>query len=456
MTVPASSISVHIAWHPRDVPPVSDDVPVALPVQLFRLLHSDPTLLAGERCGIPTYLHAGLERSDGTAELPPPVALDREGHSVVVLLVGNALLDEQEWIDWVRAMRQAVEAEPTALLVPIALTERALGQSKMLGGLAVERVFAQQSMVERDRAVRIAVLRTIVHTLLGGTRVKVLVSHAKLDGARVAHALASYLDEVKGDAWVDVEQIESGKNFANVLERAMAEASAFVAVVSDAYATREWCRWEAQLAKQSGLSMVVLDMVTEGQRRSLPALGSVPVVRYNAPSENADEPSVSRAALVACARVMESVLTVRMIDSYFGERVRALAAHFGGTPNNWTFFGAAPDLLTVLSRQPELEISLLGVYPDPPLPAFESAVLSKVANKARLETPLSLIPELAMSPRAPGQKRSRRLRVAISISEAPAEELRQRSMGAEHVNALFMNMCGFLLAAGHKIGRAHV
>ena len=350
MNTIAPPLRVHVIWHPNDVRSTTE-TPVELPQQLFRLLHSDPALLASERSGIPVALHTGGAAPDGTTELPPTVDLSSSARSLVVLLVGDAMCDDDAWVNWVRDLRFRIEDAPTATLLPLALVERALGRTYMLGEVAAERVFDQTTRVERDRGVRIAILRTLVRMLNNDQRTRVFVSHAKADGRRVARVLADYLDELKGESWIDAEQIESGQNFRAVLNQAVDPNSVFVAIVSDAYATREWCRWEAQIAKQKGLAMVVLDMVSEGQRRGVPALANLPVIRFNAHVLAEDAP-VSAEAIVACRRVMETVLLERLNTLYFPQRVSALAAHFGEVSENWKYFSPAPDLMSLVRACP--------------------------------------------------------------------------------------------------------
>jgi hypothetical protein len=202
--------------------------------------------------------------------------------------------------------------------------------------------------------------------------------------------------------------------------------------------------------------MVVLDMVSEGQRRSLPALGNVPVVRYNPPpaaqqavnaQQAADDEAVRPAARVACRRVAEALLLERVNALFFEERSKAWARRIGRPEGGWISFSPPPDLLAIVSKKTELSEAQMGIYPDPPLPSFESELLGIVAGAGVLTTPLALASKLHDNPANP----TRPLRVAVSISNPPESELIAKALSNEHVTAVFLTLCRFLLAAGHTI-----
>jgi TIR domain len=385
----SSPLEVRIVWHPDDLV-ACESAPVSVPVQLFHTLCNDPGIPASERPAIPVRFHTSIKTEGERPRVPIEVPLDGADHVLIVALVGAAWLNDGAWLKWYQQLRRAAEPQSSVTLLPVALVASVFDFGWVFGETNCERVFDQPDVVERDRGVRIAVLRTIVRILSGGRPLKVFVSHAKADGFRVGRALAQSIDELKGHAWVDIEQIEAGQNFREVLSWAMDQDAVFVAVVSDSYSTREWCRWEAHFAKAQGLAMVVLDMVGEGQRRSLPSLGNVPVVRYNAPpTVNADEP-LTPEAHVACRRVMEAVLQERVNMAYFDCRIKLLAETFGDDPATWARFSPPPDLFTIVSRRNDLTNAVYGLYPDPPLPQFEVELLGSVARKP-LSTPLSMI-----------------------------------------------------------------
>ena len=72
----------------------------------------------------------------------------------------------------------------------------------------------------------------------------------------------------------------------------------FVAIYTDSYSSREWCRREAILAKRHGVPMLVVDCLQDKDDRAFPYLRNVPVVRMGV-----DQPE--RAGQVASALLDE-------------------------------------------------------------------------------------------------------------------------------------------------------
>lgn len=448
MTTQVQPIEVRVVWHPKDK--VKRSGAPSIPEQLFMLLHLDPSLPSAERLGMPVWFHCGKKGTRLRTELPPrlPLRSDQRtaDETVIVVLAGDAFVAEDEWIEWGRLLRKQAEEDPSVHFVGIALTEKASNNDALFGRLNRERAFAETYLIERDRLIRIAVLRTLARRLGDGNKVRVFVSHAKADGSDIAKALGTHLDTYKTDAWLDVQQIEGGDDFERVLSGAI-EDTAFVAVVTDVYATRDWCRWEAQLAKERSLPTVALDLVSAGQRRSLASLGNIPVVRLNVPARTANR-SMSRPALVAYNRVTEAVLLELLASRYFPRVVAALKERYGQT-EEWLSFSTPPELMSLASRRDELEGVETAVYPDPPLPAFEVSFLQRFGQGAELATPLSLLPAVKEG-QLPGSQ-PKRLRVGISISQVDPERARQRGTGELHLQALFFHICRQVLAAGHSL-----
>ena len=120
-------------------------------------------------------------------------------------------------------------------------------------------------------------------------------------------------------------------------ERSMGQDSFVVAVVSDVYSRRVWCRWEAFRAKQQGMPIVVLDIVSDGQQRSVPYLGNTPVVRCNVPSDPDErgEHARSAGARLAYIRALEAGTTELIRSLVFPRQVAVQTARLGLSPKEW-------------------------------------------------------------------------------------------------------------------------
>ena len=114
------------------------------------------------------------------------------------------------------------------------------------------------------------------------------LSHTKRDddGETVARGIRDWLHEnIALSSFFDVFDIPAGLSFREVLLQQV-EASAVVAVHTDAYSSREWCRREVIEAKRRHVPMIVVDCLRDLDQRSMPYMGNVPVVRMSPDRQN--------------------------------------------------------------------------------------------------------------------------------------------------------------------------
>ena len=104
---------------------------------------------------------------------------------------------------------------------------------------------------------------------------KLFISHAKTDGVAMAKSLIGVLrqlQEAHGSApgfeyFYDAEHIEPGAVWREVLD-AQARASVLIALRTEAYESRYWCRREFLLAESSGMPILAVDLRKEQYHRS--------------------------------------------------------------------------------------------------------------------------------------------------------------------------------------------
>jgi len=100
---------------------------------------------------------------------------------------------------------------------------------------------------------------------IGG--LKLFISHAKLDGVPMAKSLIGVLQQLKAaggsrvgfDYFYDAEHIEPGSVWRCVIKE-QASSSMLIALRTEAYEGRFWCRREFLEAERRGLPMVVVDL----------------------------------------------------------------------------------------------------------------------------------------------------------------------------------------------------
>ena len=204
-------------------------------------------------------------------------------------------------------------------------------------------------------------------------RVRVFISHTKRDGdgEAVARGVRDWIHAHSPlDSFFDVTDIPPGLPFADVLLERVG-SGAVLAVHTDSYSSREWCRREVIEAKRRGVPMVVVNCVRHEDPRSMPYLGNVPVVRM--------EPGqVDRIGAVAGC----------LLDEVFRRWLWQcrVAPYAADAPD--VLFTVRPPELTDLAALPARgdERASTIVYPEPRLSADEERLFSAIAPMVRLKT----------------------------------------------------------------------
>ena len=325
------------------------------------------------------------------ARTPLPIDWSNADETAVVALSDTTLVDDPDWVTYVREIaRTAAARELPARFFPVAIDRRGLV------GLKTE----QQALrwddwagSDGDRSARLT--RDLTHefcrllrhgnepaptgvrmeTALGGylEKVRVFISHSKhdRDGEAVGRRIRDWIHDYSPlDSFFDVTDIPAGLGFADVLSERIG-SSAFLAVHTDSYSSREWCRREVAEAKRRRVPMVVVDCLRHEDPRSMPYLGNVPVVRM--------EPGqADRFGFVA------GCLLDEVFRSWLWRcRIAPSAAHAPGVR-----FTTRPPELMDLAALPvgHGEPSATIVYPEPRLSADEERLFSAIAPAVRLQT----------------------------------------------------------------------
>lgn len=333
---------------------------------------------------------------------PPPgqrvplgVDFDDAETSAVVVLLEEHLTGDDAWVRYVDEL--AAEAETrgfAARVFPVAIDRTGYGIGDTIKELNYVRWEAWFGDGPADRRQKLTarltyeLCRVLRHRLAQLEHpdepaealaaylkpIRVFLSHSKHDayGEQIAKAIRDrILSETDLAGFFDALNIPAGVRFADVLEHTV-EVSAMVAIHTDSYSSREWCRREVIAAKRANVPLVVANCMMDFEERGFPYLGNVPVVRM--------EPDAAHRISHVIARLIDEAL------KDFLWRCRVQLARTSGAAD-----------VTFLPRPPEL-ISLAGlpsvaagaprriVYPDPPLGKEEAGLLAAVAPHIRLRS----------------------------------------------------------------------
>jgi hypothetical protein len=346
------TLVIYVVWHPDSA--VSGDFARAI----FRNLCADPGVPNRRGSGIPVRFRTSVS-GDGA---PTPIPFGAAKHTAVFVLADDQLVAEPLWQEYVKEL---TDRAGTSDLVVGAATTNPLNVPEGLRTRQLIRLNLVRPE-DRERELLNNVSVALCHLLdPHARRVRLFLSYAKRDGLAITGTLARRL---RGDSrfneFFEVVDIPEGAKPVSVIAERAWSGSILLAVQTDTYESREWCRLAVLAAKLRRIPIIVLDAVQVGETRSFPYIGNVPVVCWRGESS---VPAVIGALLGEVLR-----------DRYFPKQVRSICRQRGISMDH-EVFTYPPELLSVLSHRIDAVAAggTVGryLYPDPPLGAEELLLL---------------------------------------------------------------------------------
>ena len=146
---------------------------------------------------------------------------------------------------------------------------------------------------------------------------------------------------------------------------------AVVAIYTDSYSSREWCRHEVMEAKRRNVPMVLVDCLQTVDERIFPYLGNVPGIRMNPDYRD----RIDQIASLLLDELFKDFLWRRRIEVFRSSYPRVM------------FTARPPELISLSDLADDAgdgERSI--VYPGPPLGFEEIRLFADVAPGVRLNT----------------------------------------------------------------------
>jgi len=357
-----------------------------------------------------------------------PPTVNRLGiaqRSFVVPLAEDELVIDADWCRFVADtwLACAASSEGQHRCVPMQLTKNACPLDQRLKEVNFGRAYAQVEGDARNRWVTRRVVIELCRFLQGfestddqsDAPTKLFLSHAKADMGTDPKVAQQFIDYHTPDqpveAWVDSGDIETGSKFSEAINNGVLRTS-LLAIVTDNYSSREWCREEVMLAKEHQRPIVVIDALMTHEVRSFPFLDNVPRMRWSGSVETG-------------------------VDMLLKETLRHLHTRM-------VLESSKRDGDTVFLRPPE-PATLLGVahgsnilYPDPPLGVGELQRLAK--SRVRFSTPLE---------RSAEERPLAGKLIALSMSES--SDIAQCGMDDVHLTQTMLELSRHLLIRGASL-----
>lgn len=446
--VSRTPIVIYVIWHPESAEAAK------LATEIYRWFHvsSDDLLRSG--MGVPVFFRS--ERCQPDSAEPRAIQLSEAECNVVVVLAESHLVADSVWAEYVQ--RIGADQSGNKTIVPVALHPSAYRLPDVLTQLNFLRVDERDDprvdapALHARRTPRLLRQLTEVtgRQLVGQVRnapqhgsphpLTIFLSHAKRDGVHVAEALRSTIqNNGRVRAFFDDSDLPVGHAFATELERAAVDGSAaMIAIVSDAYASRPWCRKEIALARKprqdaEGSScwwiqpVIVVDALHSAPTRSIPELGNATLVRWTE---------------AGALHIVDLLMLEVLLNSYHRLRARRIEPKPGRHVICWT-----PDVPTLLALQREAEMAKLPlaevIYPGHALPQTDLQALRDLFPAVTLST----FEEIER----PWERRVGTTDHVVGLSSAFNEDLGGLGLGKEHLEEVTLRIARCIVESGGRI-----
>lgn len=320
--------------------------------------------------------------------LPMAIDLSDSETSAVFLLVDDHLLEDAEWLAWSMSLIEEVEAKGlSARVFPVAISSLATKAS--IGAQAI-RWDKWTDLTPEHRLTRLMsdlsyqicrMLRLYLGKLSKPLdddeellqylqKVEIFLSHSKhdADGERLATEIRSHLQSFSDfETFFDVINIPAGLQFDKVMLLKV-RVSAVVAIHTDSYSSREWCRREIIEAKRGNAPLVIVDCIQDRDERGFPYLGNVPIIRM--------DPVLADRFDVVLLRLLDEVMKAFLWDCQL--------SLYGAKKAADTVFVPRPPELIMLSNLDLTSGGVALVYPEPPIGAEEEELFHAIAPGVEL------------------------------------------------------------------------
>ncbi|WP_158219813.1 toll/interleukin-1 receptor domain-containing protein [Ideonella sp. A 288] len=360
----------------------------------------------GTAGGLPLAL-PGEQRAGRATREPVPPSSRQVNLQIVILLIDDHMIADMTWRHWLTALARDKPAVRRAF-VPVALDSTAYNVPAPLRELNFLRPaglpLTEPEGARRDAALEASVrsmlkqlTETLCRTMLttptapatGDSagqgslpKISIFLSHAKADGTTPAKRIRDHIySQTQLTAFYDENDIPFGSVFAQVLQSNVAskQTAAMIAVRTERYASRPWCRRELSLFRRPWQEplpaamttehwrlhpMVIVDALEPGrQTLGVPEFGNATAVRWSDSLPDQEE------------TIVTLVLRDALLAAFHAALGRSLKLSPGTLVLNWL-----PDPTTLLHipkvRDGLAEVQLL--HPGRGLSGLELAVLDEL------------------------------------------------------------------------------
>ncbi|MFD1000038.1 TIR domain-containing protein [Ohtaekwangia kribbensis] len=259
---------------------------------------------------------------------------------------------------------------------------------------------------------------------------RLFISHSKGDGVKIAKQIKSYVDLSSSlQTFFDANDIAIGYDFSKEIEKYIQD-TVLIAIHTDSYSSREWCRREILLAKENNRPIVVLNCFKNGESRSFPYMANVLTIHFDCINESV-LPTLLTAVMKETLRLKYQELLIECIAKEAG--IADISASISAYP---------PELVTVLKKRNRL--NNLFIYPDPPIGTEELSIIKELDPDIKFITPSELYVYRMGAKIVENGK-------AIGISISESDEMEKLGLSRLHLQNEMVEIARYLLSKGYNL-----
>lgn len=400
-----SLVTLYLVHHPKC------DAASRLSREMFDWFRLSFLSGAQSGAGIPVYFRREIEGY----RITPSIDYRGANLNVIVLLVDEQIVFDPAWRAAVVTLTEEAQkagkgGKTDTLILPIALHDSFYRMGPIYDGFNSIRLLSivkeePQSFLNAVASLRRNITESMARNIrnIGGKSappLKIFLSHAKRDGREVAEAIRDDIRSIgQFEAWYDANDLPYGKEWDKPMRAAVSEdTAAMIAVRTDAYPSRPWCRREASLARsplQIGKTRVwriqptvAVDLPGRSWSGSIPMLAGVPRIGWDPtrPKETT-ESVVDRLVLEVLIGLVHRDVATKIIGS---QKMRQTSLNINKT--NSCFVTWVPDVWTLACVRSDLKAAASKieyiVFPGYGLTGMEKEELRPVLDSFQTKTQL--------------------------------------------------------------------
>ncbi len=282
-------LSIYVVWHP------DFEVGATFANAIFRQFCRDFAHPSARGIGIPVFFRSlppvGIE-------MPAPpleIDLDDASQTIIFAFVESNMVNADDWDIYLGKIANDVSKDGSLhKLFPITMSGTPMGIHKDVDVLNCirlsEEVIPEDALrepiiIQKTKELLFAIAVELCKAIglqaePPTSRLQLFLSHARRDGGSAARKINDYIrTKTSIESYLDVLSIRPGSDFRTEIEKGVKESSVLV-WLSDAYASRDWCRKEVLFAKKHSRPILVVNALKRQELRSFPYLGNVPTIRW--------------------------------------------------------------------------------------------------------------------------------------------------------------------------------